>query len=88
MEDLMGVFLFLFIIVGIPTSGYLFYKKTTQGCFFHKYSTWEKYVISGSRTPVGIIYPKSVRGKSFDFCEERQKRQCSKCNYEQDIEIT
>jgi len=53
-------------------------------CFFHKWSKWEQYTESGRCALLGLLVPKDLRGKPFDYTEKRQYRICQKCGKKQD----
>ena len=52
---------------------------------FHKWSKWEQYEDSYTKIPIGIIYPKEIRGQAFQATDKRQKRTCLKCGKVQDV---
>ena len=54
-------------------------------CLFHKWSKWKQYEEDYAVTPIGILYPKEVRGRTYNKTDLRQKRECEKCGKIQDI---
>lgn len=58
------------------------------GCFFgHDWTQWEPYRQEGTYTPAGRLYPQEVRGKTFAYSEDRQRRSCKRCGFMQDEKV-
>lgn len=59
-----------------------------MSCFlFHTWGKWQPYVERSLETPMGILFPKEVRGRTFQVTKRRQQRSCEKCGKVQDKEI-
>jgi hypothetical protein len=53
-------------------------------CFiFHKWSKWEQTEAEYEVTPIGIIYPSNIRGKTFAQDVTVHERVCEKCGKRQ-----
>ncbi len=50
-----------------------------QCLLFHKWNKWEEFHEPSTVTYVGLIYPKDMRGKTFNTVLHYQRRICERC---------